>query len=258
MKKLFVLLLTAALLLPVLAIPAGASAETGDDGPVYYDIGHLSEDQQAAIVWLYNTGMMVGTGEGQFSPDAPFTRAMFVTMMARLENEFYNEPDMWDMKIDEDSYGGPTGFSDVPEGRWDSPSVKWAAEKGIVNGVGNGRFDPTGIITTEQFAAIVGRYLEHLGLTLSWSADGETGWYPEIYDLNEVSEYANDYVIDLLGAGILLCEVDGSGVLVHPQHQLTRAEVAVMFADIFMLVVMNSDYGIEKETPWGTVKAIAQ
>ena len=77
MKKLFALLLTAALLLPVLAIPAGASAETGDDGPVYYDIGHLSEDQQAAIVWLYNTGMMVGTGEGQFSPDAPFTRAMF-------------------------------------------------------------------------------------------------------------------------------------------------------------------------------------
>jgi len=43
-------------------------------------------------------------------------------------------------------------------------------------------------------------------LPLSWSADGESGWYPEIYDLFEVSEYANDYVIDWLGAGhVLTC-----------------------------------------------------
>ncbi len=252
MKKVFTLLLTAALLLSILAVPAGASADV-DSPPPYNDIGHLSEETQAAIEWLYYMNMMLGTGEGKFSPNNLFTRSMFVTMMARLENSYYNEPDM---RIDEDSYDGPTGFSDVPQGRWDAPYVKWAAENGIVNGVGNGRFNPTGNITTEQFAAIVGRYLNHLGLTLSWSADGYEGWYPEIYDLFDVSEYANDYVIDLLGAGILLCEAGDSSAYVHPKHQLTRAEIAVMFADLYQLICTQFDYGISKDMPWGTVETV--
>ena len=255
MKKLLSLLLTAALLLPVLAVPAGASAESEYSGPYYHDIGHLSEDVQTQIIWLNNVGMMGGTGDGIFSPDALFTRAMFVTMTGRLEDRRQN----YELNAYIDStYDGPTGFSDVPGGRWDSPYVKWAAEKGIVNGVGNGRFDPTGSITTEQFAAIVGRYLDYLGQTLSWSVNGKPSVYPDIHDLKNVSEYAKDYVIVLLGSGILPYKVDGSGVLVRPQHRLTRAEVAVMFADIFMLVVMNPDFGIEKDTPWGTVESIVQ
>ena len=94
MKKLLSLLLTAALLLSVLAVPAGAAADSGDDGPVYRDIGHLSEDQQASIEWLYHNNIMLGTGEGKFSPNALFTRSMFVTMMGRLENQSVNEPGM--------------------------------------------------------------------------------------------------------------------------------------------------------------------
>ena len=253
MKKLLSLLLTAALLLSVLVVPAGANATT-DSGLPYDDIGHLSENEQTMIIWLYNVGMMGGTGDRKFSPDALFTRSMFVTMTGRLEDR---QDPLLSTDIDA-NYDGPTGFSDVPEGRWDSPYVKWAAEKGIVNGVGNGRFDPTGSITTEQFAAIVGRYLDYLGQTLSWSVNGKPSVYPDIHDLKNVSEYAKDYVIVLLGSGILPYKVDGSGVLVRPQHRLTRAEVAVMFADIFMLVVMNPDFGIEKDTPWGTVESIVQ
>ena len=254
MKKTISILLALTLLLSALAIPAAASAEDGEGGPVYRDIGHLSEEVQSSIVWLYYNNMMLGTGEGEFSPDANFTRSMFVTVIGRLEDSYKNEPGM----AIEFDYDGPTGFSDVPEGRWDSPYIKWAAEKGIVNGVGNGRFNPTGNITTEQFAAIVGRYLEYLGLNLYWTVDGEAYLYPEIYDLNEVSEYAIDYVIDLLGAGVLTYEVDGYGVLVHPQHQLTRAEIAVMLADLYKLLCTQSDYGIEKDTPWGTVECIAR
>ena len=140
---------------------SAAEAGSGSDGPVFTDIGHLDKETQATIEWLYWNGIMNGTGHGKFSPNAPFTRAMFVTMMARLENEFYNEPDM---RIDEFSWDGPTHFSDVPQGRWDAPYIKWASENGIVKGVGGGRFNPTGNITTEQFAAIAGRFLDHLGL----------------------------------------------------------------------------------------------
>ena len=255
MKKLLSVLLASVLLLSVLAVPAAAEAGSGSDGPVFTDIGHLDKETQATIEWLYWNGIMNGTGHGKFSPNAPFTRAMFVTMMARLENEFYNEPDM---RIDEFSWDGPTHFSDVPQGRWDAPYIKWASENGIVKGVGGGRFNPTGNITTEQFAAIAGRFLNHLGLTLSWSADGEMGEYPEINDLFDVGEYANDYVIDLLGAGLLLYEPDGSCVLVHPKHQLTRAEIATMFADLYNLICLQREFGISKDTSWGTVDTIIE
>ena len=67
------LLLTAALLLSVLAVPAGASADSGDGGPNYRDIGHLSEEVQSTINWLWYMNMMSGTGDGKFSPDVPFT-----------------------------------------------------------------------------------------------------------------------------------------------------------------------------------------
>ncbi len=254
MKRVIPMLLATALLLSMLAVPAGADAESGNDGPAFRDIGHLSQETQATIEWLYDNGMMNGTADGVFSPDTPFTRAMFVTMMARLENEYYNEPDM---RIDEISWDGPTIFSDVPQGRWDAPYIKWASENGIVNGIGNDLFNPTGNITTEQFAAIIGRYLNHLGLTVSWSTENGWDWPPEIYDLYETAEYANDYVVDLLQAGILLYEVDGAGVLVNPKHQLTRAEIASMFADLYMILCTQFDYGISKDTPWGTVNTKA-
>ena len=258
MKRIFTLLLTAALLLSVLAVPAGAY--TGNETvpfTEFTDIYDLGEPYVSSIEYLDHHGLMTGTSDTTFSPYQPYTRAMFVTMLGRMENNngFINESDML---ADADRYQGPTGFSDVPQGRWDAPYVKWAAENGIVNGVGNGRFDPTGSITTEQFAAIVGRYLDYLGQTLSWSVNGKPSVYPDIHDLKNVSEYAKDYLIVLLGSGILPYKVDGSGVLVRPQHRLTRAEVAVMFADIFMLVVMNPDFGIEKDTPWGTVESIVQ
>ena len=258
MKRIFTLLLTAALLLSVLAVPAGAY--TGNETvpfTEFTDIYDLGEPYVSSIEYLDHHGLMTGTSDTTFSPYQPYTRAMFVTMLGRMENNngFINESDML---ADADRYQGPTGFSDVPQGRWDAPYVKWAAENGIVNGVGNGRFDPTGIITVEQFAAIIGRYLDYSGQTLSWSVNGKPSMYPDIHDLKDVSAYAKDYVIVLLGAGILPYKVDGSGVLVRPQHRLTRAEVAVMYADIFMLVIMNAQYGIEKETAWGTVESIVQ
>lgn len=50
-----------------------------------------------------------------------------------------------------------TSFSDVPSSHWAYGSIQTMAEMGIVGGVGGGKFDPNGKVSTAQFAAMVVR-----------------------------------------------------------------------------------------------------
>lgn len=110
-----------------------------------------------AIRYLYEQGLMEGTGGGQFEPDSTLTRSMVVTILYRLDGK------------------APVAFSglfsDVEAGLWYSDAIEWAAGCGIVNGVGGGRFDPSGIITREQLAAILQRYAAYKQLDSSASAE---------------------------------------------------------------------------------------
>ncbi len=257
MKRIFTLLLAAALLLSVLAVPAGAY--TGNETvpfTEFTDIYDLGEPYVSSIEYLDHHGLMTGTSDTTFSPYQPYTRAMFVTMLGRMENNngYISESDML---ADADRYQGPTGFSDVPQGRWDAPYVKWAAENGIVNGVGNGRFDPTGIITVEQFAVIAFRFLEAHGYEINWEEETDSGRDPVIYDFDEVSAYAED-AVSLLGyTGLLLTDPDTSlteepGIYVHPKHQLNRMEVAVLFAEFASFVAGTQT---SRAMPWGIIES---
>ena len=54
------------------------------------------------------------------------TRAMLVTVLWRLDGS--RAP------------AGRNTFTDVPGGQWFTDAVTWAAENGVVNGVGSGKF----------------------------------------------------------------------------------------------------------------------
>ena len=97
--------------------------------------------------------------------------------------------------------------------------MEWAAATGIVNGVGDNRFDPLGEITHEQMYKIVamcGDYLE-AGLT-------ETDHALILYeDRADISDWAFD--------SIAYCKVNGliSETFAHnlyPSERATRAEAA--------------------------------
>ncbi len=49
------------------------------------------------------------------------------------------------------------GFSDVPAGANYAQAAAWCYEKGLMNGVGDGRFDPDGFMTRAMLAAILYR-----------------------------------------------------------------------------------------------------
>ena len=72
------------------------------------------------------------------------TRAMLVTVLWRMDGK--------------PAAAGGSSFTDVPRGQWYTEAVAWAAENGVVNGVGGGKFEPDGNVTREQIATILYRY----------------------------------------------------------------------------------------------------
>jgi len=92
-------------------------------------------------VWAatYN-GWIIGTSETMFSPNAPLTRAGAVTILYRMTGE---RPLFQPV------------FNDVTADRWYSDAVTWAYQRGVVKGVGGGRFAPNDPVTREQLATMM-------------------------------------------------------------------------------------------------------
>ena len=108
------------------------------------------------VVWIYNEGLMTGTSATMFEPNTSTTRAMIVSMLARLEDV---------------TSADRAGFTDVAADDWYATAVNWAASEGIVGGFGDGTFQPNAPITREQMASILYRYAEYKGYDVSARAD---------------------------------------------------------------------------------------
>lgn len=89
-----------------------------------------------------------GVDDELFDPSGTMTRAMLVTVLGRLAG------------IDPADYDGQSAFSDVDADSWYGPYVAWAAENGVVEGVGDGLFAPDAPITREQMCTMLVRYLD--------------------------------------------------------------------------------------------------
>ena len=149
-------------------------------------------------------GLFGGTSANTFEPETAMTRAMLVTVLWRYEGE----PE-----------AGKNTFSDVPNGQWYTKAVAWAAENGIVGGVGNNRFDPDGKITREQMATILFRYAQKKGIDTS--KRGDLSSFP---DANKISVYAKEAIQWAVAEGI----INGSDGKLLPQGSATRAQVATI------------------------------
>ena len=117
----------------------------------YQDV-QQSDWYYSAVSFAYYNGLMNGVADTLFDPNGTMTRAMLVTVLWRLDGG---------------SADGTSPYTDVPEGTWYTDGVIWATENGIVNGVGNGKFDPNGTVTREQIATILYRYAAYRGVDVS-------------------------------------------------------------------------------------------
>ena len=163
---------------------------------------------EAAVLYARANGFFDGTSATTFEPDGPMTRAMFVTVLGRMAG------------VEAADYAGATDFTDVAEGTWYAPFVKWAARYGITTGTGNGKFSPDGRITREEMAVFFVRYFE----TFDAMPKADTTVTTKPADLDEVSSWAQDAVLKLWALGLL----NGDGVNFAPKDKATRAQTAAL------------------------------
>ncbi|MNN62582.1 Endoglucanase precursor [compost metagenome] len=100
--------------------------------------------------------------------------------------------------------------------------MEWAAEHGIVSGVGNSQFAPNASVTREQMTVMLHHYIQHKGFSLNNKA-GAGGFN----DSGTISSWAADSVGIFQRAGIISGK---PGNVFDPQGMSTRAEVSAILA----------------------------
>lgn len=160
---------------------------------------------EEAVRYVYQNGMMSGTGSTAFSPNSTTTRAMIVAILHRMENE---------------PSAAASDFTDVSSSSYYADAVAWSAANGIVYGTTDTTFAPDTAITREQLATILYRYAQFKGYDVTASTN------LNVYaDASQISSYAVTAMQWANAEGLIL---GNSSTTLNPLGQATRAEVAAI------------------------------
>lgn len=171
-----------------------------------------------AAAYAYNNGLFAGMTPTTFAPNATMTRAMLVSVLWRLAGA--------------PAPKAPNTFVDVPDGAWYTDAVTWAAENGVVSGIGGSRFDPSGFVTREQTAEILYNYAHSKGYDVSARADLTA--FP---DVGSVSGWAEEALSWANAAGLINGTVRDGQTILDPQGSASRAQVAMILMNYVEHVV---------------------
>ncbi|HNZ40633.1 MAG TPA: S-layer homology domain-containing protein, partial [Clostridia bacterium] len=172
----------------------------------------------AAIEALASRGIINGRSKKSFAPDADMTRAEFATIITRglgLVEE--------DTKV----------FSDVSSDKWYAGYIGTANKYGIVNGIGEGKFNPEGTITRQEAATMVARAAALCGLDTKMSNAEIRDVLSQFEDYVTVADWAMESMAFCYKKDIL----SDSALKVEPKVQIQRSEIAQMLFN--MLTVAN-------------------
>ena len=161
-----------------------------------------------SVKYVSENGIMNGITEKEFAPNNNLTRAMFVTVLYRIEGS----PET-----------GMSPFGDVGSGSWYEKAVSWATENNIVNGVSETEFAPNNNITREQMAAILYRYATYKGKDVTLKGNANTLSFD---DTEEISGYAISALQWAVENGLMSGE---SPSTINPKNNSTRAQAATVF-----------------------------
>ncbi len=98
-----------------------------------------------AVAWAASNGIVLGTDETHFDPDAPITRAQAVTMLWRFDEETPAE--------------NGSDFTDLVKDEYYVDAVAWGAENGIVMGTSDTTFEPESICDRGMTVTFIFRYM---------------------------------------------------------------------------------------------------
>ena len=176
-----------------LELTSSATVKVYDNSKFFSDVPAANWASDA-VAFVSSRELFNGTGANTFSPNAPMTRQMLMTVLARLDgtdtsgnayakgmewairNGVSNGSDpegkitreqlatmLWRYAGSPSVSGRMTGFVDADQiSGYAEDAMLWATKAGIIGGKGNGQLDPKGYATRAEVAAMLMRYCNTL------------------------------------------------------------------------------------------------
>lgn len=189
-------------------VPITAPGKTFDD-----ITGANAHENQPAIEALAARGIIDGMGDGLFHPEASMTRAQFAAIVVRALGLTPAAND---------------AFTDVPSTAWYAPYVGTASTYGLINGVGDSRFNPDGTITKQEAAVMVARAAKLCGMDTALDTAAVRDVLAQFTDYVTTPEWAWEGLAFCYQEGIL----DDSAMEIQGKTEILRCEIAQMLYNL--------------------------
>ena len=129
-------------------------ADKNGDTKVFADVP-ANQWYANAVMTLAGKGIISGYPDGTFKPNAPITRAEFVTMAMNFANA---------------EKGTACSFPDVPQNMWYYGAIAGATQNGWISGYPDGTFGPDRYITRAEVTSVINR-MENRAADMSFMMD---------------------------------------------------------------------------------------
>lgn len=164
-----------------------------------------------AVDFLAARGFVAGVGNERFDPEAPIKRGDFVILMVQA---FGIVPGI----------GETESFADAANAYY-TPYLDVAKQLGLINGVGENRFEPEAAITREDMLVM----LEKTMTFAKWEIPEKYNYRIQNFqDADTISVYAKSHFQKFVNAGWIA----GYDRQLMPQKAITRAEAAQLIYNI--------------------------
>ena len=161
-----------------------------------------------AVEHVYENDIMHGFDPATFAPNTNITRGMFATVLYRWAGA----------NISPDT---ANPFSDVTDSIYYHDPIIWAADGGIIDGYGDGRFGPDDNLTREQMVTILYRYAKLIG-NVEFGEDN----HQAITSFAD-GEQVNSWALPAMNWALREAIIQGIGNnMLAPKSFATRAQVA--------------------------------
>ncbi|MBQ9922680.1 MAG: S-layer homology domain-containing protein, partial [Clostridia bacterium] len=186
--------MTRGMFVTVLGRMHGLDTSAYDGNTGYADVP-ATEYYAPYIQWAKEIGIFAPVSETEFAPEAPITREVMAVVIANYVNA-YNYSFV--------SNAEPIEFNDISGLSEASINAINAAQKaGIINGKGEGRFDPAGISTRAEVATVMQRVIKGILYIPSYNTTYDKDYFMRdrirlgVWNFN-ANKFANEESVKLL------------------------------------------------------------
>ncbi len=213
-RKILSIILAAVMLLSTLSMGTISTAAAKDaelpftDVPA--DVGYWAYEP---IKFVYENGLMNGTGGAFFSPQMPLSRAMVITVLYRLAGS-------------PAAYYIRDNFMDIERAMFYTDAVAWGLEVGVITGThtdewGTPYISPDRNITRQELATFFVRFADYQKVILEKNGD-----ISKFVDSDKVASWAEDAMKWANAAGLV--NGTGDGTTLSPTGEATREQFAAI------------------------------